>query len=183
MGRNNKSNKDKLDSHKHNKAEMKQIIKKEEQLKGDTSIVYDLESYAHLPEEIQIQCFFLLENLKEYDLLSNLDVGLLIQIGTTLHHIDLCQEEIAEKGLFIKTEDKKGNEDIKPNPAVGTLEKLGKWYQNLSSMACINPKDRQNLQNASRETKAEQAKPLSLLMAQRNKNKENNNADKGDANR
>ena len=183
MGRSNKSNKDKVNSHHYNKEEMKSIIKKEEQLKGDSSVVYDLDSYAHLPEEIQTQCFFLLENLKEYNLLSNLDVGLLIQIGTTLHQLDLCQEEIAKNGLFIETEDKKGNRDIKPNPAVGTLEKLGKWYQNLSSMACINPKDRQNIQNASRETKVEQAKPLSLLMAQKNKNKDANNARKGDENK
>ena len=140
------------------KEQLRQRAELENRLKGNDDAIYKIPE--HLSKSEQIYYSFLIEEMKELNILSNLDTFLLEQTANCLHIMRQCDDNIRINGILVQKIDRFGNIEDKPNPAIKIKLDYQTKYATLCNQLGLSPASRATLAGRQAEVKAEEADPL-----------------------
>lgn len=146
----------------HNKAQIKAMADKEEELKGYSEKVADVPDY--LSDLAKEYYKFIVSELEISGILSNLDIPILVQTAETLAIIRECDDDIKENTMFAI--DAKGVR--RRNPAVDIRSKSLEQFKQLAIQLGMTPSSRASLAVQNLEKAEKEQDPLSQIL---NKNK------------
>lgn len=107
--------------------------KSEEQMKGESSKVYDVP--ADLPEPIKVIYKTLVEDLRKINILNDLDIELLSVTSHAIYEMKKAREMLVREGSVITIYDDEGNAiKAMKHPAVQVV----KDFQAIFNQGCIN---------------------------------------------
>ena len=119
-------------------------LKVEEMLKGTDDKVYNAPS--GLNKETQAIYKELVELLKPIDLLSDLDVNLLVVTSDSIYQMSKAREDINKNGQVIHIRDKEGNiTKVSKNPSIDVLVSYEKIFRAACSQLSLSPSARAKL--------------------------------------
>ena len=151
------------------KEDLKKMVDQEKKMRGDNdkvSIPPDTLS------DLGKACYtFIIEEIANIDMLSNLDIPMIEQTADCLEKMKILDDTLNEDGMFIEARDSRGNEFIKEHPAVKTKMSYINQFRYLSAQLGMSPASRAQMAQANVEAKKEEAKPINKLMELKNKNK------------
>lgn len=142
----------------YNKAELKKMQEKEEELQGYTDKVDDVPDYlSDLGKEYYT---FIVSELKVSGILSNLDIPILAETAETLAIVQSCDKDIKQNGMFIYNS--KGEK--KKNPAVDVRIKSLDQFKLLAVQLGMTPSSRASLAVKNLEKAEKEQDPLSKIL-------------------
>lgn len=131
--------------HELTKEEKETMSEKENELSGGNDLVKDI------PTELEdnymaIQYYkFLTRELEVSNLLSNLDIPILVSICLCLTRMKEADEMIDKVGLVYAVADKDGNINYKKNPAVDVYNAFLTQFKTLGVQLGLSPSSRASL--------------------------------------
>ena len=130
------------------KSHLEERAKVEEEMSGNNDLLD--EAPEILDEDGQAYYYFLIEQLSDSGILSNLDIPVLTQTADCLSKMDQADRIINSnpEGIMIKGIDRNGNEYIKEHPAVNTKQKYLNQFRALSTQLVLSPSSRASLAEA-----------------------------------
>ena len=134
----------------------------EQSMRGGDDLVYHVPQ--HLDELAKMYYVFLIEELKNTEILSNVDIPLLEQTADCLSKIRECDDLIKQLGLFYEEEDRYGNKKVVENVAVKTKLNLLTKYGQFSNSLGLSPSARASLASKKIEAKANESDPLLQIL-------------------
>lgn len=146
----------------HNNDDLRAMIEKEKELKGDSDLI--VEAPDTLSELGKQYYNFLVSQLIERDILSNLDIPILEQTADCLDKMQIADEKLNEEGLFQNAQDSRGNRFLKEHPAVATKQKYLNQFRYCAGQLGLSPSSRAQIAQNSFESKKEEEKPLKQLL-------------------
>lgn len=126
-----------------NKEMLQKRLEEEKKLKGSDEMLYELPEY--LDEMAKVFYVFIVKELKDADILCNLDRPTIEQAADCLSKIRQCDDIINKEGIRIKQIDRYGNKQIKEHPMVKTKHTYLSRYQQLSNSLGLDPASRASL--------------------------------------
>lgn len=153
--------------YKKGKSETKEHLearsKIEEEMSGNTDKLYDVpEVLDDLGKDYYL---FILHELEESGILSNLDIPIVQQTADCLSKMDQCDEILNEhKSLLYITYDNRGNEVLKEHPMVGTKQKYLNQFRALCTQLGLSPSSRASLSEAKMQKEKNSEDPLLALL-------------------
>lgn len=122
------------------KTEKKRLAAAEQEIKGNDDLIYDIPEHL---DDLAIKYYnFIINQLKETDLLSNLDKPLVEQVADALSKIRQCDEILNSEGVLITEINRSGNELLKEHPTVSTKMKYLDRFRTLSTQLGMSPSSR-----------------------------------------
>lgn len=131
--------------HEINKKDKEELIELEKELSGGKDLL------QYLPKEIEnnetaIEYYeFILRELEVSDILSNLDIPLVVSVSICLARMYEANIHIDKVGQVYETEDKYGNLVIKKNPSVDIYNTFLTQFKTLSTQLGLSPSSRATL--------------------------------------
>lgn len=141
-----------------NKEELSRREEIEKRLMGSDDNVENIPE--HLQEEEQIYYKWVVSELKETGVLTNIDIPLIEQVAHCIHIMRLCSDEISMNGILVDGADKYGNPIPKENPAIKIELNYMSKYGQLCNQLGLSPSARANLASKKIEKKEEEQDPL-----------------------
>ena len=131
--------------HELTNGEKEEMALREEELSGGNDLVKiipkDLEN-----NEIAIAYYkFIIRELEVSDLLSNLDIPILVSICLCLTRMREANQQIEEIGVIYCTTDGAGNINYKKNPAVDVYNAFLTQFKTLATQLGLSPSSRATL--------------------------------------
>ena len=134
-----------LERHELTKAEKQELIEEEKRLSGGKDLVRDIPPELEDKELAQKYYLFIINELEVSDVLSNLDIPLLISVSICLERMYLADEHIRKYGQVYETEDKYGNLTFKKNPSVDIYNTFLTQFKSLGTQLGLSPSSRATL--------------------------------------
>lgn len=134
----------------------------EQSIKGNDDIVYSIPE--HLDDMAKMYYQFLIEELRDSAILSNIDIPLLEQTADCLSKIRQCDDMILQLGLFYEEQDRYGHTKVVENVAVKTKLNLLTKYGQFSNSLGLSPSARANLASKKIEAKQNESDPLLQIL-------------------
>lgn len=128
-----------LESSRLTKEEIQTRQEQEDKLKGSDSIVYDIPK--HLTKEEKLVYKFLVDELKESNILNNLDIEILTIASNTIVSLHKERELLRKEGSVVT----KVNGDITKNPRFSIVKDLEKTFQWVCRELALSPSTRASL--------------------------------------
>lgn len=147
---------------KYTKEELERRDEIEKRLMGNKDQVDIVPT--HLEEEEKIYYRWLVTELKETGLLTNIDIPLLEQTAHCIHIMRLCHDEIRLNGILVNGADKYGNPIPKDNPALKIELNYMAKYQQLCNQLGLSPSSRASLATKKIEKTQEEQDPLLKIL-------------------
>jgi len=122
-------------------------LEAEAKVKGNTDLLY--EEPTDITEEEKQVYFFLLKELEELGVLSNLDIELLKLTANTIINLRNAKECIRAYGQVLQ----KADGSLYKNPAVAILKDFEAIYARCCRELCLSPQSRMSLSRLIAETK------------------------------
>lgn len=152
-------------SHHHTKADLKKMDAIEKQLRGSNDLIDSApETLSELGKHYY---YFIVSELSERDILSNLDIPLIEQTADCLDKMQIADNLLNEEGMFIDAIDSKGNRFKKEHPAVATKQKYLNQFRFCTGQLGMSPSSRAQMAQSKHEAKIEAEKPLSKVLDRR----------------
>lgn len=126
-----------------NKEDKEKAIELEKEIKGKDDKIFEIPE--NLDEVGKIYYQFLVEELKETGVLSNLDIPLLTQTSDCLSKMQQADEILNQSGLMISEQDRYGNEKLKEHPMVKTKQNYLSQFRALATQLGMSPSSRAQL--------------------------------------
>lgn len=127
----------------YNSKQIESMKKQEAALRGSTDNV--MEVPGHLSDLGKQYYKNIVEEMKDNELLGNLDIPLVSLTAETLSIIRDCEERINDEGLFYTIEDRNGAKVQKPHPAVGVRDKNLTQVKALLTQMGMTPSSRASI--------------------------------------
>lgn len=122
------------------KAEKERLAQAEQSLKGNDDMIYDIPEHL---DELAIEYYkYLIKQLEETELLSNLDKPLVEQVADSLSKMRQCDEIINRDGILITEVNRAGHENQKEHPIISTKMKYLDRFRTLSTQLGMSPSSR-----------------------------------------
>lgn len=151
---------------KKGKSETKEHLKRREEieqmLKGSDDEIYAVPNY--FTEEEKIYYKWLVDELKDLNILSNLDKPLLEQTANCIWIMRKCDDEIRENGIIVQKVDRYGNLEDKENPAIKIKLNFQTKYTTLCNQLGLSPSARATIADKQIMAKQEEQDPLLQLI-------------------
>jgi len=140
----------------------------ENKLKGGTDIVYS--SAPSTLDELGVKYYwFIVEQLKPVNILSNLDIPVITQTADALSQLDQLDIIIHRDGLTVLKTDKWG-ENIIEHPAIATKMKYFNLFKVLATQLGLSPSSRAQLAEMSMTQEENEKDPIQqMFKARQNK--------------
>lgn len=135
----------------------------EEEMSGNTDRLYDVpEILDDLGKDYYL---FILHEMEDSGILSNLDIPIVQQTADCLSKMDQADEILKEHGsLLYITYDNRGNEVLKEHPMVGTKQKYLSQFRALCTQLGLSPSSRASLSEAKMQKEKNSEDPLLALL-------------------
>lgn len=143
------------------KRELEEQAALERSLMGSSDLVYNVPE--HLDELAKVYYSFIVEELKEADVLANIDIPIVEQTADCLSKLRACDKEIEANGLFVTEMDRYGHKKRVENVAVKTKLNLMTKYGQFANMLGLSPSARASLSAKKIEAKDNSNDPLLQL--------------------
>ena len=147
---------------KKGKSETKQHLEAREEveqsLKGNSDLVFSVPD--QLDELGEAYYKFLVEELRDANILSNLDIPILTQTSDALSKMEQADRFISEEGLIYYKYDKEGNREPKEHPAVGIKQKCLTQFRALSTQLGLSPSSRASLAEMNMQKEEDEEDPV-----------------------
>lgn len=157
---------------KQGKSETKQHLEAREEveqsLKGRSDLVFSVPN--QLDELGEAYYRFLVEELRDANILSNLDIPILTQTADALSKMETADEIIKREGLIWEKEDKYGNIEPKEHPAVGIKQKYLNQFRALSTQLGLSPSSRASLAEMNMQKEEDEEDPVLKVIRQATSN-------------
>lgn len=151
---------------KQGKSETKEHLRRraeiEQMLKGNDDEVYSTPEY--FTEEEKIYYKWLVDELKELNILSNLDKPLLEQTANCIWIMRKCDDEIRANGIIVPRVDRYGNTEDRENPAIKIKLNFQTKYTTLCNQLGLSPSARAAIADKQMMSKQEEQDPLMQLI-------------------
>lgn len=134
----------------------------EKELAGSSSDIHDIPEI--LDEGGVVYYQYLIRELENSGVLSNLDIPLLTQTADTLSKMDQCDRIINESGVLWSTYDKNGEELLKEHPTVNTKQKYLNQFRALSTQLGLSPASRASLAEVNMKVEQDNKDPLLRIL-------------------
>ena len=148
---------------KHNSnAELREMMEKEKAMKGDNDLITEApDTLSELGKEYYN---YLVKELIQRDILSNLDIPILEQTADCLDKMQIADDRLNKDGLFQNAVDARGNKFLKEHPAVATKQKYLNQFRYCAGQLGLSPSSRAQIAQNAFDNQKEQEKPLSKLL-------------------
>lgn len=157
---------------KKGKSETKQHLEAREEveqsLKGNSDLVFSVPD--QLDELGEAYYKFLVEELRDANILSNLDIPILTQTSDALSKMEQADRLISEEGLLYYKYDKEGNQEPKEHPAVGIKQKYLTQFRALSTQLGLSPSSRASLAEMNMQKEEDEEDPVLKVIRQATSN-------------
>lgn len=144
-----------LERHELTKAEKQELIEEEKRLSGGKDLVGTIPPELEGKEIAQQYYEFIIRELEVSEVLSNLDIPLLISVSICLERMYLADEHIREHGQVYETYDKLGNVTLKKNPSVDIYNAFLTQFKSLGTQLGLSPSSRATLAGLNIDKKEE----------------------------
>lgn len=144
------------------KTELKIRAEAEKRLMGSDDKIYEVPDY--LDELAQAYYLYIVSELKDLELLSNLDIGVVEETAICLADMRRLNDQVKNEGIIITQKDRYGNEVRKENPAFTSKQKLLKEFRAFANLLPMSPSARAQLAGMKIEAKEEQSDPLLKIL-------------------
>lgn len=142
----------------------------EQKLKGSSDLIYNIPEQL---DELAIEYYkFLIEELEDSNILSNLDIPILTQTADCLSKMEQADSIIKSEGIIFYKPDNAGNNEPREHPAVGIKQKYLNQFRALSTQLGLSPSSRAALAEKNMEKEAEKEDPVAKILSQFNKKDE-----------
>lgn len=126
-----------------NKEEKEKAIQAEQEIKGNDDKIFIVPEKL---DEIGKEYYkFLVDELQETGVLSNLDIPLLTQTADCLSKMQQADEILKQSGLMITEMDRYGNEKYREHPMVKTKQNYLSQFRALATQLGMSPSSRAQL--------------------------------------
>lgn len=157
---------------KKGKSESKQHLEAREEveqsLKGSSDLVFSVPD--QLDELGEAYYRFLVEELRDANILSNLDIPILTQTADALSKMEQADQFIRDEGLLYYKYDKEGNQEPKEHPAVGIKQKYLTQFRALSTQLGLSPSSRASLAEMNMQKEEDEEDPVLKVIRQATSN-------------
>lgn len=151
----------------HNKEQLKQMKDIEDNLKGSDNLLDEAPEY--LSEIGKEYYYFIVGELKDRGILSNLDKPLIEQTADCLDKMFIADSILNEEGMFIDVINSRGEKQLKEHPAVKTKQAYLNQFRFCSGQLGMSPSARAQMAQFKIEAKEEADKPVNKILARRKK--------------
>lgn len=148
---------------KISKAELKKREEIEQQLMGNADDVHSVPAY--LTDYEKIYYTWLVNELKETNLITNIDKPLLEQTANCLHIMRQCDEHIRANGILVEKTDRYGNCEERENPSIKIKLNYQTKYASLCNQLGLSPAARASLANKAAMQAQQEADPMYQLLS------------------
>lgn len=145
-----------------NKKQKNERVLVESQLKGNEQLVFMIPD--HLDDLAKQYYSFIVDELKNSNILSDVDIPLLEQTSDCLSKIRQCDDLINTLGLFYEEEDRYGHKRVVENVAVKTKLNLLTKYTQFCTQLGLSPSSRATLASKKIEAKEMEEDPLMKIL-------------------
>lgn len=140
----------------------------EQSLKGSSDLVFSVPD--QLDELGEAYYRFLVEELRDANILSNLDIPILTQTADALSKMEQADQFIRDEGLLYYKYDKEGNQEPKEHPAVGIKQKYLTQFRALSTQLGLSPSSRASLAEMNMQKEEDEEDPVLKVIRQATSN-------------
>jgi len=152
-------------SHHHNKDEIRRMKEIEAELRGSDNLLDEAPEY--LSEVGKKYYYFIIEELKDREILSNLDKPLIEQTADCLDKMFIADSILNKEGMFIEVINSRGEKQLKEHPAVKTKQAYLNQFRFCSGQLGMSPSSRAQMGQMKMEAKQEAEKPVNKILAKR----------------
>lgn len=142
----------------YNTKQIESMKKQEAALRGNTDNVMEVPN--HLSDLGKHYYSSIVEEMKQSEVLGNLDIPLISLTAETLAIIRDCEERINDDGLFYTVTDRNGDIVQKPHPAVNVRDKNLTQVKSLLTQLGMTPSSRASLAADNVKQEKESQDPL-----------------------
>lgn len=143
-----------LESSRLTKEEIQARQEQEDKLKGNNTLVYDIPEY--LTEEEKLVYKFLVDELKESNILNNLDIEILTIASNTIVSLHKERKLLRNEGSVVT----KVNGDVTKNPRFSIVKELEKTFQWVCRELALSPSTRASLSLINANAMQQEQDPL-----------------------
>lgn len=144
------------------KAQKNKRAEMEERLMGADDKVYQVPEYLDDLSKAYYQ--YITTELKDLELLGNLDIGIVEQTAICLSQMRMLDEQVQKEGIIVTQIDRYGNNVAKENPAWSAKGKLLKEYRALAGLLPMSPSARAQLASIKIEAKEQESNVLLQIL-------------------
>lgn len=152
-------------SHHHSKEELKKMKEFEQELQGHDDLLYQAPEY--LSEVGKEYYNFIVNELKDRGILSNLDKPLIEQTADCLDKMFIADSILNKEGMFIDVVNSRGETHLKEHPAVKTKQAYLNQFRFCSSQLGMSPSSRAQMAQFKLDAKQESEKPVNKILSKR----------------
>lgn len=149
-----------------NKEEKEKATELEEKLKGNDDKLDEIPFELKQDEYAQYYYSYLVNELKETGVLSNLDIPLLVQTADCLSKMYQADQKINQEGLLVTELDRYGNEKVRKHPIVEVKNAYLTQFRALSTQLGLSPSSRAALAELKLAKKEEENDPVIEILKQ-----------------
>lgn len=142
----------------YNSKQIEAMKKQEKKLRGSTDDIMEVPN--HLSDLAKEYYKNIVNEMKDSEVLGNLDIPLVSLTAETLAIIRNCEERINDDGLFYTVTDRNGEVVQKPHPAVNVRDKNLTQVKSLLTQMGMTPSSRASLAADNIKKEKESQDPL-----------------------